>query len=65
MTRPNATMLSRFPTATWPESLTRRAAAVFAGAIGLFLLYAVGFSQPRAIHEAAHDARHAAGFPCH
>jgi len=32
---------------------------------GLFFVYAVGFSPfPRA-HNAAHDTRHANGFPCH
>lgn len=28
-------------------------------------LYIVGLSQNPAIHEAFHDVRHAAGFPCH
>ena len=65
MTRLDATTLSRSLAAAWPESLSRYTAAAFAAAIGLFLLYAVGFSHPEAIHEAAHDARHAAGFPCH
>jgi cobalt transporter subunit CbtB len=32
---------------------------------GIAALYAVGFSEfPRA-HNAAHDTRHASGFPCH
>ena len=32
---------------------------------GLLFLYGVGFSPfPRA-HNAAHDTRHANGFPCH
>jgi len=32
---------------------------------GLLLVYGVGFSSfPRA-HNAAHDTRHANGFPCH
>ena len=32
---------------------------------GVTLLYFVGFSNfPRA-HNAAHDTRHASGFPCH
>jgi hypothetical protein len=48
-------------------------------ALGLFALYVVGLDQgallslvqgsvafdQNLIHEAVHDARHAAGFPCH
>jgi cobalt transporter subunit CbtB len=33
--------------------------------LGLGLLSAVGFAGPEAIHNAAHDTRHAVGFPCH
>ena len=43
----------------------RVAAATFGSLIGLFLLYGVGFAQPETIHNAAHDTRHAASFPCH
>jgi len=40
-------------------------AAAFGGLIGLFLIYGVGFANPETIHNAAHDTRHAASFPCH
>lgn len=46
----------------------RRAAfwpAIVAAALGVLLLYVVGFAAPHAIHEAAHDARHTLNFPCH
>jgi cobalt transporter subunit CbtB len=33
--------------------------------LGLFLVAGVGFAGPAAIHNAAHDTRHATGFPCH
>ena len=33
--------------------------------LGLFLVAGVGFAGPSAIHNAAHDTRHATGFPCH
>ena len=33
--------------------------------LGLFLLAGVGFAGPELIHNAAHDTRHAVGFPCH
>jgi cobalt transporter subunit CbtB len=45
-----------------PQRLTT---AVFGGLIGLFLIYGIGFAQPETIHNAAHDTRHAASFPCH
>lgn len=47
-------------------TLTARLPAVAAAMlIGLFLLYGVSLAQPMAIHNAAHDARHAFVFPCH
>jgi cobalt transporter subunit CbtB len=33
--------------------------------LGAILLYGVGFSNISVVHSAAHDARHANGFPCH
>jgi len=32
---------------------------------GLVVLYSVGFSNFQRAHNAAHDMRHASGFPCH
>lgn len=32
---------------------------------GLVVLYGVGFSTFTRAHNAAHDTRHANGFPCH
>lgn len=40
-------------------------AASAAALLGLVLLWSVGFSHIEAVHNAAHDARHAVGFPCH
>jgi cobalt transporter subunit CbtB len=40
-------------------------AALIAIAIGSAILFTVGFSRGEFIHAAAHDVRHAAGFPCH
>lgn len=42
-----------------------RSAALLAAFFGLVLIWGVGFAQPSAIHNAAHDARHAIAFPCH
>lgn len=39
--------------------------ALAAAFLGLFLLWGVGFAGPSVIHNAAHDTRHSAGFPCH
>jgi len=43
----------------------RIVAALLAAGFGLMLLYASGFAEMEALHNAAHDSRHAAGFPCH
>lgn len=32
---------------------------------GLVLIYGTGFMTTPAVHNAAHDQRHAIGFPCH
>lgn len=40
-------------------------AAILAGLFGLAILFVVGFAQPAALHDTAHDSRHAAAFPCH
>ena len=47
-------------------SLSQR---LIAGALALFLglvlVGGVGFASDMAIHNGAHDTRHALGFPCH
>lgn len=32
---------------------------------GLALIFVVGFSHIEAVHNGAHDTRHASAFPCH
>jgi len=48
------------------RSISQRVAA---GLICLFLgttmVFTVGLSHVSAVHNAAHDTRHAIGFPCH
>ena len=39
--------------------------AMMAALLGLFMLWGVGLSDISAVHNAAHDVRHSAGFPCH
>jgi cobalt transporter subunit CbtB len=33
--------------------------------LGAALIYAAGFASAVELHNAAHDGRHSAGFPCH
>lgn len=33
--------------------------------LGLGLIFLVGFAPISAVHNAAHDTRHASAFPCH
>ncbi|ATQ77827.1 MULTISPECIES: CbtB domain-containing protein [Massilia] len=39
--------------------------AMCAASLGIVLLYGAGFASMEALHNAAHDSRHSAGFPCH
>jgi cobalt transporter subunit CbtB len=48
-----------------PGTVAVLLAAVLAVLLGAVLVYGVGFASPMAIHNAAHDARHAFAFPCH
>ena len=43
----------------------RIVAGVLALFLGLILVGGVGFASDMAIHNGAHDTRHALGFPCH
>jgi cobalt transporter subunit CbtB len=45
--------------------LAERLPAVLVMIFGLAIVYAVGFSPFTRAHNAAHDTRHANGFPCH
>jgi len=39
--------------------------ALFAFAMGVALVFVTGFAHSEAIHNAAHNTRHALSFPCH
>jgi len=43
----------------------RLVSAVGASLLGMLLIYFAGFSHIDAVHNATHDTRHSAGFPCH
>lgn len=47
------------------RSSARLVAALFLAIFGIGLVYATGFAGSHVLHNAAHDARHANGFPCH
>ncbi len=47
-------------------SISRRfAAGTLAMFLGSFLVFGVGLAHDGRMHNAAHDTRHAIGFPCH
>ena len=47
------------------QANTATGAAVFTMLIGLGLIGLTGHVQAEVLHDAAHDVRHATGFPCH
>ena len=55
------------PTSDAGVSTRRMPAAVLLILAGLVLIFTVGFAQGSSgfLHNAAHDTRHAATFPCH
>mgnify|MGYP005850464775 CR=1 FL=1 len=38
---------------------------LFVAIVGLGIVVLAGHAQSTALHDAAHDMRHATGFPCH
>lgn len=57
----NATTIQATGTRTGSATLAIAGAAM----LGLMLLVLAGHVQAAALHDAAHDTRHATGFPCH
>lgn len=59
-------MQSKFLSTHVTESgFARVARALSAVLIGFMLVLLVGFAPIAEVHNAAHDTRHAAAFPCH
>lgn len=52
-------------TTTQTQAKTLLAPVLAMAVIGLTVLMAVGHAQSATLHDAAHDMRHATGFPCH
>lgn len=42
-----------------------KAAALSAMLLGGAIIFVIGFSHLEVMHNAAHDTRHSAAFPCH
>ncbi|WP_347265949.1 CbtB domain-containing protein [Paracoccus sp. (in: a-proteobacteria)] len=38
---------------------------IIVAALGAGLVFIAGLAQSATLHDAAHDVRHATGFPCH
>ena len=57
MIQASAPAVSATRSAAWP--------ALAAMILGLGIVFAAGFAQSEAIHNATHDTRHAFGLPCH
>lgn len=47
------------------SSISTLGAALLVAAMGLGLMIVTGHVQAATLHDAAHDVRHATGFPCH
>ena len=47
------------------QTRSRVVPALFAALLGLSVLFVAGHAQTDTLHNAAHDSRHANGFPCH
>ena len=58
-------MTAKTATLTNTSVKNRITAGTVALFVGLFLIYMTGFAGSSVLHNAAHDTRHSAGFPCH
>lgn len=52
-------------TQTVAASGNQLVAVIFAAFLGLGIITVTGHVQADTLHDAAHDVRHATGFPCH
>lgn len=53
------------PAAVASSKASTTVQATFAMLLGVLVIGIAGFSHVDVIHNAAHDTRHANGFPCH
>ena len=52
-------------TKTAAKTSTGLMSIVFVALVGATVLFLAGHAQSATLHDAAHDMRHATGFPCH
>jgi cobalt transporter subunit CbtB len=50
---------------TTSRALAARLPAIATMALGLAMVFTIGFAHVTVLHNGAHDTRHANGFPCH
>lgn len=51
---------------SWPDAFREKiVTSLVITLLGLIVLYGAGFAETSQLHNAAHDGRHSAGFPCH
>ncbi|MDN3711966.1 CbtB domain-containing protein [Paracoccus cavernae] len=58
-------MIATANAVTSAEQSSPRATIILATVLGLGLVFLSGIAQSETLHDAAHDLRHAAGYPCH
>ncbi|MFC3570888.1 CbtB domain-containing protein [Paracoccus simplex] len=58
-------MTARSATAAGASRASVLFPAIATFAIGFGLIFMAGLVQAETLHDAAHDVRHATGFPCH
>lgn len=59
---PDSSIDSGNHTRLWRDRILPGVVALLLGTV---LIYAAGFASRVELHNAAHDGRHSAGFPCH
>lgn len=52
-------------TATLSASKSKILPIALAALMGIAIMFVAGHIQAGVLHDAAHDVRHATGFPCH
>ncbi len=66
---PSGVTARRIDMNTLNQTATKSASSLmsilFVAVLGGVVLFAAGHAQSAALHDAAHDVRHATGFPCH
>ena len=48
-----------------PARIAALVPVLFTALLGATVIFLAGHAQSASLHDAAHDVRHATGFPCH